>query len=167
MTRSAGEALDAAVLRQAFGCFPSGVTAVCAMVDGTPVGMAASSFTSVSMDPPLVSVCVASASSTWARLRQLPRIGVSVLGVDHGTACRQLAAREGDRFAGLSWEPTADGAVFLHGASALLDCALEDELPAGDHTIALLRIMALEVDLDVAPLVFHRSVFRQLLPEPA
>lgn len=55
---------DIAQLRRAFGCFPSGVTAVCAVVDGEPVGMAASSFTSVSMAPPLVSVCVQDSSAT-------------------------------------------------------------------------------------------------------
>jgi hypothetical protein len=62
-------------LREAFGCFPSGVTAVCALVDGTPRGMAASSFTSVSLTPPLVSLCVQRTSSTWPLLSDRPRLG--------------------------------------------------------------------------------------------
>lgn len=65
-------------LRRAFGCFPSGIT-VCALVDGTPVGMAASSFTSVSLAPPLVSVCIQHTSTTWPVLRNRPRLGLSVL----------------------------------------------------------------------------------------
>ena len=59
--------VDGTELRRAFGCFPSGVTAVCAIIDGEPVGMAASSFTSVSIDPPLASICVQKSSTTWPR----------------------------------------------------------------------------------------------------
>jgi flavin reductase (DIM6/NTAB) family NADH-FMN oxidoreductase RutF len=62
-------------LRQAFGAFPSGVTAFCGLIDGLAEGMAASSFTSVSLDPPLVSVCVANTSTTWPKLAQLDRLG--------------------------------------------------------------------------------------------
>jgi flavin reductase (DIM6/NTAB) family NADH-FMN oxidoreductase RutF len=156
-------ALDAGALRKAFACFPSGVTALCAMLDESPLGMAASSFTSVSLDPPLVSVCVANTSATWAQLRDSHCLGVSVLGADHEGVCRQLAAKDGDRFAGVAWRSTLEGAVFIDGAPLVLDCSLEDELPAGDHHIALLRIHGAEVEADVAPLVFHQSRFRQLL----
>jgi flavin reductase (DIM6/NTAB) family NADH-FMN oxidoreductase RutF len=152
---------DAGGLRQAYGCFPSGVTAVCATRDGRPVGIAASSFTSVSIDPPLVSVCVQHTSSTWPKLSDLPRLGVSVLGEAHDAACRQIAAKTGDRFAGLRWDRTAQGAVLLHDAAAWLDCSVEQELPAGDHKIVLLRVHALRT-FDTAPLVFHGSRFRQL-----
>ncbi|WP_349263643.1 flavin reductase family protein, partial [Actinocrinis sp.] len=100
------EALDPATLRRVFGAFPTGVTALAALVDGVPVGMAANSFTSVSLDPPLVSVCVATASATWPSLRRANRIGVSVLSHRQETASRQLAARGIDRFAGLPWYPT-------------------------------------------------------------
>lgn len=158
-------ALSGPVLRQAFGCFPSGVTAVCALVDDEPVGVAASSFMSVSLDPPLVSVCVANESSTWIKLRTSPRLGVSILGADHALACRQLAAKEGDRFAGIDWYVTDGGAIRLAGTPLVLDCSLEEELPAGDHLIALLRILAIEVDGSVPPLVFHASTFRQLAPQ--
>jgi flavin reductase (DIM6/NTAB) family NADH-FMN oxidoreductase RutF len=153
---------DPAALRQAYGCFPSGVTAVCAMLDGEPIGMAASAFTSVSLDPPLVSVCVQRTSTTWPKLRKVPRLGVSVLGAGHGTVCRQIASKTGDRFAGIQWDVTPEGALFVHGASAWLDCAVEEVVPAGDHEIILLRIYALRAYPDVAPLVFHGSRFRQL-----
>lgn len=91
-------------LRRAFGCFPSGVTAVCALVDGEPVGMAASSFTSVSVSPPLVSVCIQNISSTWPKLRRRPRLGLSVLAEGHDAACARLASKDGDRFADVGWE---------------------------------------------------------------
>lgn len=149
-------------LRRVFGAFPTGVTALAALVDGTPVGLAASSFTSVSLDPPLVSVCVARTSTTWPLLRDRERIGVSVLGAHQEAACRRLAARDGDRFAGLDLRATPEGAVLIEGASAWFDCAIERHVPAGDHEIVLLRIHALDTDHAVAPLVFHAGGFRRL-----
>jgi flavin reductase (DIM6/NTAB) family NADH-FMN oxidoreductase RutF len=155
--------LRAAELRRAFGCFPSGVVGLCALVDAVPVGMAASSFTSVSLDPALVSVCVAKTSTTWPQLRDRARIGVSVLAADHEDACRSLAAKEGDRFAGLGWFAREHGSVFLDGAVARLDCSVVEHLPAGDHDIVLLQIHELDYETDAAPLVFHRSGFRRLV----
>ena len=94
--------VDGTELRRAFGCFPSGVTAVCAIIDGEPVGMAASSFTSVSIDPPLASICVQNSSTTWPRLRNQPRLGLSVLAEDHTDAAISLSRKVGGRFAGVS-----------------------------------------------------------------
>lgn len=154
---------DPGDLRRAFGCFPSGVTAVCGLADdASPVGMAASSFTSVSINPPLVSVCVQNTSTTWPRLRGLQRLGVSVLAEGQDDACHRLSMKRGDRFAGVRWEAGADGAVFVYGATVWLDCSLHSEVAAGDHTIALLRIHGLRAEPDKAPLVFHGSRFRQL-----
>ncbi|MFC7484058.1 flavin reductase family protein [Luedemannella flava] len=127
-----------------------------------PVGLAASSFTSVSLDPPLVSVCLAHTSSTWPLLRRAGHLGVSVLGDHQELVCRQLSSRNGDRFAGTSWRATGNGGVLLDGSSAWLDCGIEQIIPAGDHDIVLLRVHDLDVDLQVAPLVFHGSQFRQL-----
>ena len=154
---------DPAALRQAFGCFPSGVAAVCAEAEGGPVGMAVSSFTSVSIDPPLVSICVSHSSATWPKLRAAPRLGVSILNDAHGVACRQLSSKDGDRFAGLLLERTPERAVLIDGATAWLDCSLHAELAAGDHTIALLRIEALAADPATGPLVFHGSRFHRLV----
>jgi flavin reductase (DIM6/NTAB) family NADH-FMN oxidoreductase RutF len=153
---------DSKALRQAFACFPSGVAAVCGMTDGQPLGMAVSSFTSVSVEPPLVSVCVQSTSATWPRLRALPRLGVSVLAEGHDGACASLSSKYGDRFSGVSWEPSARGGVFVDDATLWLECSLHAELPAGDHAIALLRIHGLRTNSGVAPLVFHLSRFRKL-----
>lgn len=157
--------LAPAQLRQVFGAFPSGVTAIAALVDGQPVGLAASSFTSVSLDPPLVSVCVAHTSTTWPRLGKAPHLGLSVLSDDQTDFCRRLAATTGDRFAGVPWCATSDGAVLLGQASAWLDCTVEQTIEAGDHDIVLLRVHTHRVDPDPdrAPLVFHASQFRRLM----
>lgn len=162
MLTTVDEATSHQVLRQAYGHFPSGVAAVCALIDGKPVGMAVSSFTSVSLAPPLVSICADNGSTTWPRLRAASHIGVTILGAGHESACRQLAAKQGDRFAGITVHTTGNGAVFLEGAAAWLDCELDSEVPAGDHHIALLRVRAFQTEADNAPLVFHRSAFRRL-----
>ncbi|OUS92042.1 flavin reductase family protein [Rhodococcus sp. NCIMB 12038] len=153
---------DAILLRKAFGCFPSGVTAVCATVDGEPVGMAASSFTSVSVTPPLVSVCVQDTSETWPRLRTRTRLGLSVLAEGHDETCLSLSNKTGDRFAKVEWDQSAQGSIFVHGASLWLDCSLHAELPAGDHAIVVLEVHGLRADPDTPPLVFHGSRFRRL-----
>jgi flavin reductase (DIM6/NTAB) family NADH-FMN oxidoreductase RutF len=160
-----GAILDSRTLRNAFGCFPSGVTAICAMVNGEPVGMAASSFTSVSLDPPMVLVCIQNSSDTWKKLKNAARIGISVLGEEHHRACSQLAAKSGDRFDRLEWFATEAGAVLLEGAAVSLDCSIVEEILAGDHHLVLLRIEKLEFRPTVNPLVFHGSRFRKLAIE--
>ncbi|MCW2578349.1 MAG: oxidoreductase [Modestobacter sp.] len=150
---------DAGQLRAAYSCFPTGVVAICGEREGAPIGLVASSFTTVSLDPPLVSFCVQHTSETWPLLAGLPRIGLSVLGASHDAACRQLAARTGDRFAGLRTTTTEDGAVFIDDGAAHLECSVVDVLPAGDHKIVLLEIVALSARPTVAPLVFHASTF--------
>jgi flavin reductase (DIM6/NTAB) family NADH-FMN oxidoreductase RutF len=149
-------------LRRAFGCFPTGVTAVCALVGERPVGLAASSFTSVSLVPPLVSVCLQHSSRTWPLLRGLARVGVSVLAEGQGEVCARLGARHGDRFAGTGWTAGDGGSVFVHGAAAWLDCSVHAEVPSGDHVIVLLRVLGLRADPDTPPLVFHGSRYRRL-----
>ena len=154
--------LDSQLLRAAFGCFPSGVTAVCALVEGAPLGIVASSYTSVSMNPPLVSVCMGSTSSTWPRLRHSARFGINVLAEGQGELCRQLAAKDTDRFAGVDFDTTIDGAVLMSESATWLECSIHSELDAGDHTIVLFEIHEVSREPHRLPLVFHGSKFRQL-----
>ncbi|WP_307811593.1 flavin reductase family protein [Streptomyces fildesensis] len=151
-----------AQLRRAFGCFPSGVAAVCASYEGEPLGLAASSFTSVSMDPPLVSLCVQHTSATWPKLRKQPRLGLSALAEGQDEICTRLAGRAGDRFAGTNWFASEDGAVFVDGATLWLDCTIREEVSCGDHDIVLMQIHGLSATPDMSPLVFHGSRFRRL-----
>jgi flavin reductase (DIM6/NTAB) family NADH-FMN oxidoreductase RutF len=149
-------------LREAFGHFPCGVIAIAAEVDGIRVGLAASTFVPVSLDPPLVSFCVQNTSETWPKLQSLPQLGISVLGESHDDAARALAAKTGDRFAGLDTVSRESGAVFVEGTSVWLESAIEQLIPAGDHTIVILRVSDITVHPDVPPIVFHRSTFRRL-----
>lgn len=153
---------DGGQLRHAFGAFPSGVAAVCARVDRSPVGMAASSFTSVSVDPPLVSVCIQKTSSTWPVLRERPRLGLSVLSQWHDIACRQLASRQGDRFAGVEWDAGPNDSILIRGSSAWMEVSLYNEVEAGDHLIALLEVHGLDTAPHTPPLIFHASRFRKI-----
>ncbi|GAW54773.1 flavin reductase family protein [Nocardioides sp. PD653] len=164
-TQSAGSVLETTILRKAFGCFPSGVAALCALDPGDedrPAGIAASSFTSVSLDPALVSVCIAHTSTTWPRLAGLARVGVSVLAEHHEEVASALASKRADRFDGIDWAHSASGAVFVHGSTLWLECAIDRTVRAGDHDIVLLRIIHLRSNPDVAPMVFHGSSFKRL-----
>ena len=163
MPRQNDRVLRPGELRKAFAAFPSGVTAVCGLTDAGPTGMAASSFTSVSLQPPLVSVCIARTSSTWPRLRSARRLGVSVLAAHQETVARQLAGPAEERFADLPCTDTADGARFIDGACLWLDCVVADELSAGDHVIALLGLESVETFPEREPLVFHGSGYRSLV----
>jgi flavin reductase (DIM6/NTAB) family NADH-FMN oxidoreductase RutF len=154
--------LDPHVLRSAFGSFPSGVVAVAAVVGGQPRGLAASSFTSVSLEPPLVSVSVAACSRTWPLLREAAHVGVSVLADHHDAVCRQLAGPVEQRFSGLPFRSTHDGAVLLDEAVATFDCTVAQEIAAGDHLIVLLALHRVTDGGGASPLVFHRSGFKRL-----
>lgn len=154
--------LDPQRLREAFGVFPSGVVAVAAHVDGRYVGLAASSFTSVSLEPPLVSLSIANTSKTWADLRRSPRLGVTILADHHGAAARQLAGEVAHRFDGLDTVLGDGGAVTLADGIAQFDTELYREVEAGDHTIVLLELHALRHVAEPSPLVFHRSEFGRL-----
>jgi len=155
--------LDAARLREAFGVFPSGVIAVAAEVDGELIGLAASSFTSVSLEPALVSFSIANTSKTWPTLRRSAHLGVTILAGHHGDVCRQLAGPVEHRFDGVPVTATGDGAVTLDEGLARFDCTVYREVEAGDHTIVLLELHAVEHADTSSPLVFHRSGFGRLV----
>ncbi|WP_212755325.1 flavin reductase family protein [Flexivirga aerilata] len=162
MTVTTDSTIETVRLRKVFAAYPSGVTAVAAMVGDDPRGLAASSFTSVSLEPALVSVCVAHTSSTWPLLRDRPHLGVSVLAAHQHQAGRDLSGPSADRFRDVVWRSSRLGAVFVEGASAWLETSIDNVIRAGDHDIVVLRVLDLGVDGDAEPLVFHGSAFRRL-----
>jgi flavin reductase (DIM6/NTAB) family NADH-FMN oxidoreductase RutF len=81
---------------------------------------------------------------------------------DHGDVAKALASNEPDRFASIAWTASDRGAVFVHGSPLWLECVPFSEVRAGDHTIALLRVVAMATQPDVPPIVFHRSRFHTL-----
>ncbi|GAA4739822.1 flavin reductase family protein [Nocardioides endophyticus] len=161
-TLTTNQDLDPAMLRQAFGVFPSGVVAVAAEVDGQRTGLAASSFTSVSLDPPLVSFSVANTSKTWPDLRRADHLGLTVLADHHGEVCRRLAGPVKHRFDDVAVTSSEDGAITLDEGLARFDCTIYNEVEAGDHTIVILQLHAVEHTDTSLPLVFHRSGFGRL-----
>ena len=151
--------LDPALLRRAFGTFPSGVVAVAAEINGILLGLAASSFSSVSLDPPLVSFSVANRSKTWPELRRAAYLGVTILADHHGALAHQLAGPAESRFHELEVARSKEGAVTIPDGLAQFDTTIYREVEAGDHTLVLLRLHAVQHVEHSTPLVFHRSEF--------
>jgi flavin reductase (DIM6/NTAB) family NADH-FMN oxidoreductase RutF len=163
-TVSAG--FDQLEFRAVLGRYPTGVVVVAALVDGEPVGMAVNSFTSVSLEPPLVAFCAALTSSTWPRMRRAGGYAMSLLAADQEATCRTFARKGVDRFAGVRWSPSPGGHPVLAGALAWLDLETYGSQPAGDHELVLGRVTALGTGGDAAPLVFHRGGFAELPASP-
>src|ERR1700743_3824424 len=116
--------IDPLELRRDLAAYPTGVVAICALNDGAPVGMAVNSFTSISLDPPIVSASGARSSRTWPILAKPNLLGLSVLGETQEAFCRQLSSQVADRFAGAVWRGTANGAVHVDGAALWMDCGI-------------------------------------------
>ncbi|HEY7488197.1 MAG TPA: flavin reductase family protein [Streptosporangiaceae bacterium] len=145
--------------RSILGRFATGVVAITAIdpETETPTGLAANSFTSVSLDPPLVAFCVAHTSTTWPKLRLAERQCVNILSEPQTEVCLQLAAKGGDKFAGLEWTTSPSGSPVLSGALAWIECSVESEYTAGDHVIVVARVHHLDKHYDGEPLVFYKG----------
>lgn len=152
-------------LRRLYGRFPTGVTVLCGMAGARPIGMTASAFVAVSLNPPLVSVCIQHGSTTWMKLRECRRVGISFLTQEQEAVARQLASRAADRFTGLEYFKTPHDAVLLTAATAWLECEVENVIPAGDHDIVLFQLVATSVLENEDPLIFYASRFRPLQSE--
>ncbi len=150
---------DAAEFRRVLGQFATGVTIITAIDDGEPIGVAANSFTSVSLDPPLVLFCVARTSTTWPRIERARKFAVNVLGEHQEELCRLFAAKGVDRFAHVDWHLGVGGSPVLHDCIAYLDCEFWAEYDGGDHIVVVGRVLDLGVDHDAGPLVFHQGQY--------
>lgn len=151
--------IDSMRFRAILGRFATGVVAITGIdpESGVPTGLAANSFTSVSLDPPLVGFCVAHTSSTWPTLRSADRQCVNILSEPQTEVCLQLAAKGGDKFAGLEWTTSPSGSPVLDGALAWIECSVEAEYTAGDHVIVVARVHHLDKHHDGEPLVFYKG----------
>jgi flavin reductase (DIM6/NTAB) family NADH-FMN oxidoreductase RutF len=148
-------------LRDAFGAFASGVVAVLGEAEGHVSVLTVSSFSSVSLDPPLAAFYVGNGSTTWPRLREATVLGISVLAEHHGPLARQLAGPAEQRLTDVVVREDL-GAHFVAGAVARLRVTVEQESPAGDHTAVLLRVHSVSGPTDAQPLIYHRSDFGRL-----
>jgi flavin reductase (DIM6/NTAB) family NADH-FMN oxidoreductase RutF len=151
-------AFDAAKYRQVLGHFPTGVTVITAENEGVPVGLAVGSFSSLSLDPPLVLFCPGSQSSSWPKIRASGSFCVNILAADQEHVCRVFAGKEPDKFAAIEWSRTKEtGSPLIDGALAWIDCDIEQVLPGGDHDIVVGRVRNLDSREGVLPLVFYRG----------
>jgi flavin reductase (DIM6/NTAB) family NADH-FMN oxidoreductase RutF len=150
-------AVDQARFRQVLGHFATGVTVVTGRNPAGPVGLAVNSFTSVSLDPPLVAFSVNRRSTTWPLLRAAGRFTVNILGADQEAVCRRFASTGRERFEGVGWRPSPGGSPVLDGALAWIDALVEVEHDAGDHLLVVGRVTGLDVVREGAPLVFYRG----------
>jgi flavin reductase (DIM6/NTAB) family NADH-FMN oxidoreductase RutF len=148
---------DSATYRQVLGHFPTGVTVVTAATDGVPVGLAVGSFSSVSLDPPLVAFFPDRSSSSWPRIEAAGAFCVNILGEDQEDVCRRFAMKGDDKFNGLGWKATATGSPLIEGVIAWIDCEIDSVAEAGDHFCVIGRVRDLAVGHDRGPLVFFRG----------
>lgn len=137
--------IDPRALRDAFGCFMTGVTVVTTIdAAGNPLGFTANSFSSVSLDPPLLLVSIANKSANLDAFRSAAGFAVNILSEGQKDVSATFARPVEDRFSTVYWRRGPVGAPLIAGVSAWFDCTLEQAIPAGDHTILLGRIGGFE-----------------------
>lgn len=145
-------------LRRVLGHLPTGVTVVTAAGPRGPIGMAANSVTSVSLDPPLLLFCPGKDSTTWPLIRSAGSFCVNIMAHNHEALTRRFAQRQVDRFAGVSVVARPGGPALLD-ALAWIDCSIRDEHDAGDHTIVVADVLAIETGGPAEPLIFYRGCY--------
>jgi 3-hydroxy-9,10-secoandrosta-1,3,5(10)-triene-9,17-dione monooxygenase reductase component len=151
--------VDPRVLRDVLGHFASGVTVVTADTGAGPLGFTCQSFSSLSLDPPLVVFAPARTSTTWPRLREIGRFCVNVLAEEQTALSQNFARSGGDKFAGVHWTRSRHGSPVLQDVVAWIDGELWAEYDGGDHTLVVARVLDLGADPARRPLLFHRGAY--------
>jgi flavin reductase (DIM6/NTAB) family NADH-FMN oxidoreductase RutF len=156
--------------RSTVGAFATGVTVVTTRGEEHAYGMTANAFSSVSLDPPLILVCVISPSEGAEQISRNGVFAVNILTIDQEPLSRYFASRERprgrDAFRDVPHRFATSGSPILEGAAGFLDCRLHDVHEAGDHVIFIGEVLELEVNDGHAPLVFHGGGYRLLAPPP-
>jgi flavin reductase (DIM6/NTAB) family NADH-FMN oxidoreductase RutF len=161
--RDSAEAVDPGLYRQACGRFATGIAIVTvADSSGRPHGLTVNSFTSVSLDPPLVMVSIDLRNSALHHFRSAAWFGVNVLSELQEDLSNRFARVPEDRFAGVVWSPSAHGVPLLGGAIAQLECGLASTMDVGDHAVLIGEVRAAAYT-DDEPLLYFRSAYRRLL----
>lgn len=154
---------DPRTLRDAMGCFATGITIVTTLdEEGVPAGLTANSFTSVSLDPPLLLVCIANGAGTAPLLRGAAHFGVNVLQIGQQPASNRFATKGQDRFSGLPWAPGQTGVPLLGGSLVSFECQREAVHEAGDHFILVGRVVRAQFEPHRDPLLYFRGKYRRL-----
>lgn len=152
--------------RNALGAFATGVTVITTQGEDHPFGMTANAFSSVSLDPPLVLVCVISGTHGAETIERNGVFAVNILGADHEPISRYFSSKDRprgpDAFSEIPHVLGTTGCPILEGAAAYLDCRVHAIHEAGDHLVVIGEVMALGVEEDSAPLLFHGGRYRFL-----
>ncbi len=148
--------------RHACGRFATGITiATVSDAQGIPHGLTVNSFTSVSLDPPLVSICLGHAVSLIEVFRAASYFGINVLAESQRVVSERFARKGYDRFEGVEWEPGANGVPLIAGVLAAMECRTIERIRAGDHDIFLAQMVTARVG-EGEPLVYFASDYRRL-----
>lgn len=157
--------IDSLRYREVMGHYPTGVTVVTGIADDDePVGMVVGTFTSVSLDPPLVAFLPTVASRTFSRLRTAKSYCINVLAHDQVELCRTMSGSSSDKFSKLEWSESPNGAPAIAGAVAHVHCVPQQLVEAGDHFIQLCEVEAMEVHRPVTPLLFFQGGYGGFSP---
>jgi flavin reductase (DIM6/NTAB) family NADH-FMN oxidoreductase RutF/DNA-binding IclR family transcriptional regulator len=157
--------VDPQSYRRALGQYPTGVCVVTADdPESGRCGMVVGSFTSVSLDPPLVAFFPARTSTSWPRMERAGSFCVNILGADQEDICRTFFASTSDKFATLTTRPAGSGAPIIEGALAWIDCDIEAVQDAGDHFMVLGRVNALGTVAGALPLLFFQGGYGKFSP---
>ena len=150
--------------RGALGSFATGVTVVTTRGEEHAYGMTANAFSSVSLDPPLILVCVMTGAEGAEHIRQNRCFAVNVLAAEQEPLSRYFSSKERpkgrDAFSEVAHRTEASGSPILEGVVAYLDCSLHVTLQAGDHDIFIGEVLALGISDEAQPLVFHGGGYR-------
>jgi flavin reductase (DIM6/NTAB) family NADH-FMN oxidoreductase RutF len=168
MTETLSErAVDNEGFRRALAVHAAGVVVVTAQTEGVPVGLTATSFSSVSLNPPLVSFYVDQSSTTWPWLRQAGTFAVNVLAGDQAELASRFARKGVDRFAEPTrWVPGPEGVPLLGGVSAHLVCAPHTTVEIGDHILVVGLVTGTGIGAAGRPLLYHQGRFGRFTPHP-
>ena len=154
---------DKRTLRDALGCFATGVTVVtCRDGDGRPVGLTANSFTSVSLDPPLLLVCIAKAAASAGAMVTASHFAVNVLQTEQQPASIRFSTRHEDRFGPNDWSPGEYGAPVLEKSLGVFECDIHAVHDGGDHHLLVGRVLKARFDGGLDPLLYFRGRYRRL-----
>ncbi|MFM9921259.1 flavin reductase family protein [Lacisediminihabitans sp. H27-G8] len=157
--------IDPGLFREALGHYPTGVAVVTAVLDdGTPAGMVVGTFSSVSLDPPLVAFFPMKGSSSFAILRTAKNFCINVLASDQEPLCRKLATGGSAKFDGVGWRPAPMGSPILDGAVTWIECTFEETREAGDHYIVLGRVQEFALERSTLPLLFFQGGYGRFSP---
>jgi len=158
--------LSPAEFRKAMGCFATGVTIITLDLEGEVHGMTANAFASVSLDPPMLLVCVDHAAHTHAHMHSKKRFGINILAENQREISDYYARPvhthdQAEEVAGARFDRTEKGTPILHGALAYLECRLQSAQDAGDHTIFIAEVEDVVVR-EGEPLLFFRGKYRHI-----